>query len=141
MIIKGTALWAYINTPNVKYDPLWTIDLIPDDESELEALEAKGYKIKTGKDGQKAVVIKRKTVKANGSPAMQPKLVDAHKNPIDLAVGNGSKVAVQYEEYAGTNAYGPYQGLDLKGVQVLDLVTFGGADGDEFVSVDPDEEF
>jgi hypothetical protein len=68
-----------------------------------------------------------------------PKLMDAEKNEINVAVGNGSKVKVQYKEYSGEGRYGPYQGLDLQAVQVVDLVPYANADGQELL--DDSEEF
>ena len=49
-----------------------------------------------------------------------------------MAVGNGSKVRVQYNEYSGEGKFGPYTGLDLQAVQVLDLVPYKNDDGSEF---------
>ena len=138
--VFGTAKWAYIQTPNTKFEPQWTIDVAPDSPEELEKFKAAGHRIKEA-DGLEYVVFKRKVHGANGRPNQQPRLVDEHKNPIDVQVGNGSKVCVQYNEYSGSGRYGPYQGLDLKAVQVLDLVEFAGADGDEFETFDPDDEF
>lgn len=140
-VIKGTAFWASIETPNTKYEPQWSVDLIPDSLEEFKALKDAGFKVKTMKDGQEALHFRRKCERADGQKNKQPRLLDANKNPIDLQVGNGSKVAVQYDAFKGSGKFGPYQGLDLRAVQVLDLVSFGGVDGDEFETVDPDEEF
>jgi hypothetical protein len=134
-LLFGTAYWAFIQTPNTKFEPQWTIDVIPDNEEDLEL----GLRIKKI-NAKEAVVMRRKTHKNNGAPNKQPKLVDANKNPIDVQVGNGSRVCVQYEYYEGKGSHGPYQGMDLKAVQVLDLVSFGGADGEEFQDFDPDSE-
>jgi hypothetical protein len=63
-----------------------------------------------------------------------PRLLDASKQEINTAVGNGSKVRVQYNEYSGEGKYGPYTGLDLQAVQVIDLVPYKGADGEELLA-------
>jgi|3_EtaG_2_1085321.scaffolds.fasta_scaffold00183_26 hypothetical protein len=139
-LMTGTAYWAAIKTPNTKYDAMWTIDVVPHDPSVLEDLRERGFRIKAMRDGQEAIVIRRRCVSVKGNKNKEPKLVDAHKNPIDVQVGNGSNVVVQYSEYAGTNTFGPYKGLDLRAVQVLDLVEYGGADGDEFEDFDPESE-
>ena len=51
-----------------------------------------------------------------------------------MAVGNGSKVRVQFNEYSGEGKYGPYQGLDLQAVQVVDLIEYRSADGEELLA-------
>jgi hypothetical protein len=124
-IINGTAMWAYISAPNVKFQPQWTIDVAPEDANILEDLKARGFKVKKGQDGQEYVVIRRNVDGKNG-PNKQPRLLDRNKTPINVQVGNGSNVTVQYQEYSGVGAYGPYQGLDLKAVRVNDLIEYGG---------------
>ena len=138
-LMYGTAYWAAIKTPNVKYKPQYTINVVPDDEQELEILKADGFKTKpVGPDNEESVVIRR-YVEGKFGPNDIPRLLDARKNPIDVQVGNGSKVCVQYKEYSGTNSFGDYKGLDLCAVQVLDLVEYG-EDGSEFKDYDPDSE-
>lgn len=139
MVIFGKAYWAAIKVPNTKFEPVYTIDLVPDDPTVLEDFKDKGFKTKTTPDGEEALVIKRKVEGMRG-PNKVPKLVDASKNPIDVQVGNGSQVAVQCKEYSGKNSYGPYQGLDLQAVQVLDLIEYAQADGAEFEDFDPESE-
>ena len=63
-----------------------------------------------------------------------PRLLDKDKQEINVAVGNGSKVRVQYNEYSGEGKYGPYIGLDLQAVQVVDLVEYKNADGSELLA-------
>ena len=139
-VIYGTAKWAFINNPNTKFEPCWTIDLAPDEPSDLEYFRNKGFRIKKDStDGLEYIVIKRKVKKANGESNAQPRLVDANKNPIDVQVGNGSKVGVKYTEYSGEGKFGKYQGLDLMAVQVVDLVEYD--EGGDFDTFDPDSEF
>lgn len=140
-VVKGTALWAHVANPNTKYDPCWSIDLIPEDPAVLEEFRSKGYKIKTTDDGAEKITFKRKCENSKGQANKPPKLVDAEKNPISALVGNGSVVNVQYREWATENKYGSFQGLDLQGVQVLDLVEYTAGDGDEFDSYDSESEF
>ena len=61
-------------------------------------------------------------------PKAPPLLVDAKRNPIKAAVGNGSQVKVSYNVNPWmTPALGVGISLQLLGVQVLDLVEFGGS--------------
>ena len=55
------------------------------------------------------------------------------KNEIDVEVGNGSKVKVQYREWEMDRGQQHFQGLEFMAMQVIDLVPYnsGGA-GDEF---------
>ena len=59
---------------------------------------------------------------------------------MDTNVGNGSKVKVHYNEWESTWNGTVYKGLDFKGMQVLELVEYGVADGDEFDALDDEEE-
>jgi len=140
MLLYGIAYWAAIKTPNTKFQPQYTINVVPEDEQDLEELKTKGFKTKpVGPNNEESVVIRRYVEGKKGLNEM-PKLRDAHNNPIDVQVGNGSRVCVQYKEFSGVGAFGPYQGLDLQAVQVMDLVEYSGADGSEFQDFDPDSE-
>ena len=59
-------------------------------------------------------------------------MLDTDKQEVNIAVGNGSKIRVQFNEYVGEGKFGPYQGLDLQAVQIVDLVPYKNGDGDEF---------
>ena len=59
------------------------------------------------------------------------------KKEIDTLIGNGSKVKIQYNEYQGKSQYGPYSGLDLQAVQILELKAPSAyEDGEEILSDD-----
>ena len=129
-ILEGTAKWASITTPNTKYDPVYTVDLIVD-ETVANDFAARGHKVKQHDEGP-ALVIKRKVNGPKGMIRPAPRLLDANKQEVTTAVGNGSKVRVQFNEYEGENNFGPYKGLDLQAVQIVDLVPYKNGDGDEF---------
>jgi hypothetical protein len=80
-----------------------------------------------------ALIIKRKV---NGGPKgtrEAPKLFDRSKNEVDLEVGNGSKVKVQYREWEMDRKGQHFQGLEFIAMQILDLVPYkNGGIGDEF---------
>ena len=92
-ILTGTAYWASVTTPNTTYEPVYTVNLVVDDET-AESFKSKGYAVKDMDEGP-ALVIKRKVNGPNGMVRQAPKLVDSSKNPIDERVGNGSKVKVE----------------------------------------------
>jgi hypothetical protein len=90
-------------------------------------------------DEGSAIVIKRKVNGPNGMVRVAPRLLDQNKQEVNLAVGNGSKIRVQYNEYDWEYAGKAGKGLDLQAVQIVDLVEYKAQDGSEFF--DDDEEF
>lgn len=142
-VVSGTAYWASITQPNTTFEPVWTVNLVLDDPEKLEYFRTNGFTVKplSKDDATESVVFKRKVTNNKGEPNKQPKLVNLAKEPISVLIGNGSKVNVQYNEWEADNKYGHFKGLDLKGVQVVDLVEYGSADGDEFDNLDDDSEF
>jgi hypothetical protein len=130
-VVNGTAYWASIKTPNTKFEPVYTINLVVDEDTAND-FASRGHKIKQMDEGP-SIVIKRKVNGPNGMVRTAPRLLDAEKNEVNYSVGNGSKVRVQFNEYQGENKYGPYTGLDLQAVQVLDLVEYRAEDGAELL--------
>ena len=129
-ILEGTAYWASITTPNTTFEPVYTVNLVVDDETANE-FASRGHKVKQMDEGP-AVIIKRKVNGPNGMVRPAPRLMNAEKQEVTTAVGNGSKIKVQYNEYSGEGKFGPYTGLDLQAVQVVDLIPYKNADGAEF---------
>jgi len=130
-IVEGTAYWASVKRPNTTYEPVYSVNLVVDDTTAAD-FKRRGFKIKDMDEGP-AIIIKRKV---NGGPKgtrEPPKLYDRMKNEIDVEVGNGSKVKVQYREWEMDRAGKTYQGLEFLAMQVLDLVPYSsGGVGDEF---------
>ena len=130
-VVEGTAYWASIKTPNTKFDPVYTINLVVDDDTAND-FASRGHKIKQMDEGP-SIIIKRKVNGPNGMVRVAPRLLDVDKNEVNYAVGNGSKIRVQYNEYEGTNKFGDYKGLDLQAIQVLDLIEYRSEDGAELL--------
>ena len=128
---EGTAYWASIKTPNPRFDPVLTINLVVDDETAND-FASRGHTIKQLDEGP-SIVIKRKVNGPNGMVRPAPRLLNSDKQEVNYSVGNGSKVKVQYSEYEGENKYGPYKGLDFQAIQVLDLVEYRSEDGAELL--------
>lgn len=136
MIVEGNAYWASLVAPNTTYEPMYTINVVVDEATAKDFAE-RGHSIREMEEGP-AVVIKRKVNGPNGMVRKAPRLLDADKNDVDVLVGNGSKVRVQYQEYDWTYNNKSGKGLDLQAVQIIELVPYKAADGDELLD---DEEF
>ena len=137
-IIQGEAYWASVTTPNTTYDPVYTVNLVVDDET-AEDFKSRGYSVKQMDEGQ-ALVIKRKVNGPNGMVRPAPRLVDKFKNPLDCRVGNGSNVRVQYKEWESEWKGKTFKGLDFQAMQVIDLIEVGSPDGSEFDAYDSNME-
>ena len=130
-VVEGTAYWASIKTPNTKFEPVYTVNLVVDEDTAND-FASRGHKIKQMDEGP-SIIIKRKVNGPNGMVRVAPRLLDVDKNEVNYAVGNGSKIRVQYNEYEGTNQFGDYKGLDLQAIQVLDLIEYRSEDGAELL--------
>ena len=137
MIVEGTAYWASIKTPNTTFEPVYTVNLVVDQET-ADEFASRGHTVKQMDEGP-ALIIKRKVSGPNGMVRSAPRLLDQNKQEVNLAVGNGSKVRVQCNEYAWEYAGKAGKSLDLQAVQVIKLVEYKAEDGSEFF--DSNEEF
>ena len=135
-IVSGVAYWASITQPNTTYEPVYTVNVVVDDDT-ADKFRAEGYTVKD-KDEGPTIVIKRKVHGPNGMVRSAPDLMDRSKMPMDCQVGNGSTVNVQYKPWEITRQGKVYKGLDLQKVQVVNLVPYGNVD--EFDVIDNEEE-
>ena len=136
-VIKGHAYWACITTPNTKFTPAYSVNLVVD-RKVADDFKARGFTVKEQEEGP-ALIIKRKVNGPNGMVRQAPRLMDANKRDIDINVGNGSEVNVQYKEWESTWNGQQFKGLDLQAVQVLNLVEYGAPDGAEFETLGDEE--
>ena len=130
-LVSGTAYWASITTPNTRFDPVYSIDLVVDEKT-ADGFRSRGYVVKDKEYGP-TIVIKRKVNQANGKVRAAPRLVD-------VMVGNGSTVKVQYKEWESNWKGKAFQGLELQAVQVINLVQYDAPDGSEFAIEEEEEE-
>lgn len=140
MKIKGVAMWASVQSPNTKYDPVYCVDLEVTDEVAKQA-KKDGLNPKK-KDDKWVIKFKRKVFKKDGTENPKPKVVDSANNEFTGLIGNGSVVNVAYSLYEWSNKFGTGTGVDLQGIQVIDLVPYKGNDVDfepvdGFVSAKP----
>lgn len=135
-LVEGIAMWASITTPNTTYTPAYQVNLVVS-EDVANDFRSRGFTVKDMEEGP-ALMIKRKVDGPNGMVRTAPKLLDRNKNPMNVAVGNGSKVKVQYKEWESTWNGTLYKGLDLQAMQVIELVEYASPDGSEFDIEDED---
>tara|TARA_R110002020_G_scaffold47945_3_gene137087 strand:- start:3838 stop:4269 length:432 start_codon:yes stop_codon:yes gene_type:complete len=137
-VLEGTAYWAFVTTPNTKYDPVYSVNLVVDNETATD-FEDRGFAIKQMDEGP-AVVIKRKVNGPNGMVRDAPKLIGRNLEPLTVNVGNGSKVRVKYKEWESTWKGQKFKGLDFVKLQVIDLIEYHSDDNeDELTAVDEEE--
>ena len=136
-LVEGVAYWASVTTPNTTFQPVYTVNLVVDEEVAND-FRSRGFTVKDMEEGP-ALLIKRKVNGPNGMVRSAPKLLDKNKQPLNVSVGNGSKVRVQYKEWESTWNGTLYKGLDFQAMQVLELVEYASADGAEFDIVDGED--
>lgn len=137
--------WASIQECDRKFQPVYRVDCIVSDEQMDEIQEAakklssKGIKFRKNDNGDNVFRVKRNEMRADGSLNKKPVCKGTVKSEltgqledITALVGNGSLCNVQYNLYAWENSFGSGVNADFNGMQVLDLVSYGAADGDEF---------
>jgi len=123
-IEEGLAYWASVTTPNTRYEPVYQVNLIVDQDI-AEKYRAEGCTIRDMEEGP-ALVIKRKVNGPNGMIRQAPKLFDVEKKPLDELIGNGSKVKIQFNPYDWEYAGKTGRSLDFQAMQVLELVEYEG---------------
>jgi hypothetical protein len=135
-VIEGKAYWSFVTTPNTKFTPAYSVNLVVDD-STADSFRGRGFTVKDMEEGP-ALIIKRKVDGKDGMVRQAPKLFDKSKREIDVNVGNGSHVKVQYKEWDTKWNGQVFKGLDFQAMQVLDLVEYNSPDGSEFDIEDGD---
>lgn len=138
-LVKGTAYWARVFTPDTMFEPKWCLDLEVS-EADAKVLEEAGLTRKEAKDGVDGIrfQFKRKVETSKGEKKTPPIIVDKHNKRTKEAIGNGSEVLVQYRTYEWEYKKKSGIGVDLQGVKVLTLVPYAGADGTEFGDIQDD---
>jgi hypothetical protein len=137
--------WARVTQPDPTYH-CWNVDVLVNKEQAQEfkkllddfwagtGEKSKGRLPKPTVDedrGGYVIKMRRNVKKANGEDNPAPKLVDASNTPMDCLVGNDSVGNVQFGFYMWSNKFGKGVGVDLKGVQVTELVPYAGRTSDD----------
>ena len=134
MIASGIINWMRIESPDTKYKPVYSVDLVVD-KAESKRLKGLGLTLKKNKEGQEYIKFKRDVSWPSGDPKAKPKVFDKDGNILSVLVGNGSEGEIQFQIIEGKNKFGEYKKVDLQAVKISKLIAFGGsvsADGAEF---------
>ena len=137
-VLEGTAYWAFVTPPNTKYDPVYSVNLVVDNETASD-FEDRGFTIKQMEEGP-AIIIKRKVNGPKGMVRDAPKLIGRNLEPLTVNVGNGSRVKVKYKEWESTWNGRNFKGLDFIKMQVIDLVEYQSDDDDDELTAIEEEE-
>ena len=142
-VIKGSAYWASIVSPNTTFDSdgVWSIDVGNLDKKNIEVAKNDGLEIKNkGDDRGDFVTVKRKVRRKDGGMNKAPEVKDAQKRTmINTLIGNGSEVNVLYSTYEWEFKGRSGVSADLRAIQVTNLVPYNvDADADEAFEVVPD---
>ena len=136
-VLEGPVYWASLSVPNSTFDPVTYQATLVVDQKTADEFEGKGFKIKEI-DEQPALFFRKYYNRPDGTTNPPVRVVDKAKNPLDVAVGNGSKVKIQYQPRVIENKYGIFNWLELQAIQVLDLVEYNNGETDEFDMLDDD---
>ena len=137
-VLEGTAYCAFVTTPNTKFDPVYSVNLVVDNETASD-FEDRGFTVKQMEEGP-AIIIKRKVNGPKGMVRDAPKLIGRNLEPLTVNVGNGSKVKVKYKEWESTWNGRNFKGLDFIKMQVIDLVEYQSDDDeDELTAIEEEE--
>ena len=123
--LTGKCKWAKVQSPDTTYVPQWSIDMVLE-ASVAQELEKLGLAVKTDKDGDMIIKVKRNVTAKSGKPNDPPEVVDSAGNPFTSLIGNGSTVTVSMAIFEWTHAGRTGVTCYLNKVQVVDLVEFGG---------------
>ena len=137
-VLEGTAYWAFVTTPNTKFDPVYSVNLVVDNETASD-FEDRGFTVKQMEEGP-AIIIKRKVNGPKGMVRDAPKLIGRNLEPLTVNVGNGSRVKVKYKEWESTWNGRNFKGLDFIKMQVIDLVEYQSDDDDDELTAIEEEE-
>ena len=137
-VLEGTAYWAFVTTPNTKFDPVYSVNLVVDNETASD-FEDRGFNVKQMEEGP-AIIIKRKVNGPKGMVRDAPKLIGRNLEPLTVNVGNGSRVKVKYKEWESTWNGRNFKGLDFIKMQVIDLVEYQSDDDDDELTAIEEEE-
>ena len=116
--LTGEAHWAKLKKPDDKYNN-WCIDLKLDEEGML-AFKKSGMQLKINEGKIKLRRPVQRLIKGDLVKFDPPSLLDENNDPLDVLVGNGSRVTCKVSVYDTQKG----KGHRLDAVRVEDLVEY-----------------
>lgn len=146
-VVEGVAYYPYILVPNERFKPaFYEVSVAVSDET-FDQFKSRGYVSCFPAGGRNftpdpVIVFKKFAYNKDGSANKPPRLVDLDGNDVDVNVGNGSKVKIQWNhsEYGGKEGGDKVKRPVLVAAQVVELVEWDG-DTPATKNEDPDLEF
>mgnify|MGYP005815573627 CR=1 FL=1 len=129
-VVEGIAYYPYILVPNDRFQPaFYEVSLAVSDET-FDQFKSRGY-VSCHAAGERnftpdpVIVFKKFAFNKNGTANVHPRLVDADGNDLDVNVGNGSKINIQWKhvEYKGKGK-DVVKRAELVAAQVVELVEY-----------------
>ena len=131
-VVEGVAYYSSVTIPKPDFNGeknLYIVNLAVSDDV-FQKFQDAGYNCGMKPAGRASftedpvITFQQWELGAKGKPNRKPRLVDQDKNDVDVALGNGSKVAVQWRhsEYGD----GKYRRPILENVQIIDLIEYLG---------------
>lgn len=127
--LSGKCKWAQLDKPNIKFEPMWKITIVLENETLIERLKATGLNVKQDNDGDWVLDIKRKVnskdkktgeVKVNNPPVVMYEGEEFHDK-----IGNGSHVTCEFSVYDWDSFGKKGVGVWLNAVTINELVPYG----------------
>ena len=136
-VVEGVAYYSSVTIPKPDFNGeknLYIVNLAVSDDI-FKQFQNAGYNCGMKPAGRATftedpvITFQQWELGSKGRPNRKPRLVDQEKNDVDVSLGNGSRVAVQWRhsEYGDD---GKYRRPILENVQIIDLVEFLGDKAD-----------
>jgi len=137
-VVEGTAFYPHILVPNEAFGrKMYEINLAVSDDI-FDLFQSQGY-IGLHPSGKKkftpdpVIAFQRFAFRKDGSPNPTPKLVDMENNPVDVSIGNGSRVKVMWRHSTyKSGGGGMIQRAELVAVQLVELVEYAEVNDGDF---------
>jgi len=129
-ILKNVIVdWTFATKPNQFDDYSVDVRVTPEVEKQLNALGI-SERIKEAKEDDtlgrdKYIQFKLSQIGHYSKAEQKPDVVDADNRPFNQLIGNGSKANIRFMYYPSEKAHDGIA-VQFKGIQIVDLVEYGG---------------
>jgi len=137
-VVEGIAFYPHLLIANERFKPaFYEVSLAVSDET-FDQFKSRGY-VSCFPAGDRdftpdpVISFRKFAYNKNGTANPPPKLIDLEGNPVDVSIGNGSKMKIQWKhsEYKGGEK-GIVKRPMLVAAQLVELVEYNGESGAAF---------